>query len=292
MEKRAQSARQKRLEAIIFGTGTRAGRTFDLLLLFTIVTSVAVVIIDSLAGVHARLGKTLYLVELSFTLLFTVEYVVRIWCVRHRRAYIFSFWGVIDLLSILPTYIALLLPQAAPLLVIRLIRVMRVFRVLRLLELFSELAEIINVLRNTARAIFVFFIMVIIVVVVFACTIYVIEGPEHGFTSIPMSIYWAVVTITTVGYGDLIPQTNLGRFIASFGMLVGYSILAVPTAIITTKLWERLNNRKQMLLNWNCPVCAMGDHALDASFCKHCGAELDVPAELRQIAHGSLSNER
>lgn len=292
MEIRTQSARQKQLEAIIFGTETRAGRTFDLLLLFSIITSVAVVIIDSLAGVHARFGSTLYLIELSFTLLFTLEYVVRIWCIRRRRAYIFSFWGVIDLLSILPTYVALLLPQAAPLLVIRLIRVMRIFRVLRLLALFSELAEIINVLRNTARAIFVFFIMVIIVVVVFACTIYVIEGPEHGFTSIPMSIYWAVVTITTVGYGDLIPQTNLGRFIASFGMLVGYSILAVPTAIITTKLWERLNNRKQMLLNWNCPVCAMGDHALDASFCKHCGAELDVPAELRQIANGSLSNER
>jgi voltage-gated potassium channel len=292
VEIRTQSARQKRLEAIIFGTGTTAGRTFDLLLLFTIITSVAVVIIDSLAGVHARFGKTLYLLELSFTMLFTIEYATRIWCVRRRRAYIFSFWGVIDLLSILPTYIALLLPQAAPLLVIRLIRVMRVFRVLRLLELFSELAEIVNVLRNTARAIFVFFVMVIIVVVVFACTIYVIEGPQHGFTSIPMSIYWAVVTITTVGYGDLIPQTNLGRFVASFGMLVGYSILAVPTAIITTKLWERLNTRKQALLNWNCPVCAMGDHALDASFCKHCGAELDIPAELREPANGSLSNER
>lgn len=291
MDTRVQTSRQKQLETIIFGTGTVAGRNFDLLLIAVIVASVAVVMIDSLMGVHARFGDILHRLEIGFTLIFTLEYAVRVWCVRHRRAYIFSFWGVIDLVSILPTYIALLLPQAAPLLMIRLIRVMRVFRVLRLLELFSELADIINVLRNTARAIFVFFLMVIIVVIVFACTIYVIEGPEHGFTSIPMSIYWAVVTITTVGYGDLIPQTSLGRFVASFGMLVGYSILAVPTAIITTKLWERLNTRKQAQLNWNCPVCAMGNHAQDANYCKHCGAELDVPAELRHPANELTSDD-
>lgn len=281
MDTREQTARQKQLETIIFGTGTIAGRNFDLLLLTSILLSVVVVMIDSIGDVHERFGEFLYGLELGFTVAFTLEYAIRIWCARRRRAYIFSFWGMIDLLSILPTYIALLLPQAAPLLVIRLIRVMRIFRVLRLLELFSELTEIVNVLRKSARAIFVFFVMVIIVVVVFACTMYVVEGPEHGFTSIPISVYWAVVTITTVGYGDLIPQTHLGRFIASFGMLVGYAILAVPTAIITARLWERLNTRKQALLNWNCPICALGDHALDARFCKHCGGELDVPSELR-----------
>lgn len=291
VDEREQSSRQKQLETIIFGTGTAGGRNFDLLLIGAILISVAVVMIDSLSLAHARFGHIFQGLELLFTAIFTLEYALRIWCVRHRRAYLFSFWGVIDLLSILPTYIALFLPQAAPLLIIRLIRVMRVFRVLRLLELFSELTQIINVLRNTARAIFVFFMIVIIVVVVFACTLYVIEGPEHGFTSIPMSIYWAVVTITTVGYGDLVPQTNLGRFVASFGMLVGYAILAVPTAIITAKLWERLNTRKEALLNWNCPVCAMGGHAHDAKFCKHCGAELDIPVDLRPTPEELLSDD-
>ena len=288
---RTQSQAQQKLETIIFGTTTPAGKAFDLVLLAVIAASVSVVMFDSIASVHAKHGALLRALEIGFTLIFTLEYALRLWCAKRRKAYVFSFWGVVDLLSLTPTYIALLLPQAAPLLIIRLVRVMRIFRILRLFELFSELSDIINVLRNTARAIFVFFIMVMIVVVVFACLIYVIEGPEHGFTSIPMSIYWAVVTITTVGYGDLIPQTPIGRAIASFGMLVGYSILAVPTAIITTKLWERLNNRKQAQLNWNCPVCARGGHATDAEFCKHCGAKLDVPPELRQAADELMSDD-
>ncbi len=281
MPHRQQTPLQERIETIIFGTTTPAGRNFDLLLLVMILASVAVVMFDSIMPIHAQHGQLMHEIEVAFTLAFTAEYVVRIWCVRKRSAYIFSFWGVVDLLSILPTYIALLLPQAAPLLIIRLIRVMRIFRVLRLLELFSELSEIIAVMRNTSRSIFVFFIMVIIVVICFACLIYVIEGPEHGFTSIPYSIYWAVVTITTVGYGDVTPQTDMGKALAALGMLVGYSILAVPTAIITTKLWERLNNRKAIYLNWNCPVCGGGHHALDAIYCKHCAAKLDVPPELR-----------
>jgi len=278
---RQQTPLQQRVETIIFGTTTVAGRNFDLLLLLLILISVAVVMLDSIDSVHTRYGALLHLIEVSFTLVFTLEYLVRIWCTHKRASYMLSFWGVVDLLSILPTYIALLLPQAAPLLIIRLIRVMRIFRVLRLLELFSELVEIVTVLRNTARSIFVFFVMVMIVVICFACLIYVIEGPEHGFTSIPYSIYWAIVTITTVGYGDITPQTDLGRAIAAFGMLVGYSIIAVPTAIITTRLWERLSHRKPVYLAWNCPVCANGQHALDADYCKHCGAQLDVPPELR-----------
>lgn len=282
MSQRQQTPLQSRIETIIFGTDTPMGKGFDLMLLGLILASVLVVMFDSIIHIHSRFGPKLHTIEVIFTLIFTLEYLVRIWCVRHRRAYLFSFWGIVDLLSILPTYIALLIPEAAPLLIIRLIRVMRIFRILRLLELFAELNEIVTVLRNTSRAIFVFFVMVMIVVVVFACLIYVIEGPEHGFTSIPMSIYWAVVTITTVGYGDLTPQTALGRSIASLGMLIGYSILAVPTAIITTKLWERLNKQKAIFLNWNCPVCAEGQHALDAVYCKHCGATLDVPPELRR----------
>jgi len=189
-------------------------------------------------------------------------------------------------LAIVPTYIAFLFPEAAPLVVIRLLRVLRVFRVFRLVTLFAELNEILAVLRSTSRSIFVFLVMVMLVVVVFACIIYVIEGPAHGFTSIPLSIYWAVVTITTVGYGDLVPQTAAGRFVASFGMLVGYSIIAVPTAIITRKLWERINDQRaaQPTLPWNCPVCAKQGHAVAAVFCQHCGAELDVPSDIRERA--------
>ncbi len=282
--KREQTALQERFEVIIFGTGTPAGKAFDLILLGLIVASVVVVMLDSVVPFNTRHGVLFARLELAFTLAFTVEYLIRIWSVHNRPAYITSFWGIVDLLAVLPTYVALLIPEAAPLLIIRLIRVMRIFRVLRLLELFAELTEILKVLQNTARTILVFFVLVMIVVVVFACLLYVVEGPERGFTSIPMSVYWAVVTITTVGYGDLTPQTGLGKSIAAFGMLVGYSILAVPTAIITTKLWERLSRRRASYANWNCPVCSGGEHTPDAAFCKHCGGKLDMPGSVRKAA--------
>ena len=180
-----------------------------MLLLLMIVASVAIVMLDSMASLHQSYGPLFWRIEFGFTLLFTIEYLSRLWCVGNRRAYATSFWGFVDLLSILPTYVALVVPEAAPLLIIRLLRVMRVFRVLRLLEMFAELREILTVLRNTARTIFVFFALVMVVVVIFACLLYVVEGPRNGFTSIPMSIYWAIVTITTVGYGDIAPQTNV-----------------------------------------------------------------------------------
>ena len=197
-----------------------------------------------------------------------------------------SFWGIIDFLAIVPTYVALFFPEAAPLAIIRLLRVMRVFRIFRLITLFAELNEILAVLRGTSKSIFVFFVMVMLVVVIFGCVIYVIEGPAHGFVSIPVSVYWAVVTITTVGYGDLVPQTVAGRFVAGLGMLVGYAIIAVPTAIITGRLWERVNGQRNPnpTLPWNCPLCAKQGHGLLAQYCQHCGAELDVPPDVRQQA--------
>ena len=254
MTERPQSERQRKLETIIFGTTTPAGRNFDVLLLLMIVASVAIVMLDSMASLHQSYGPLFWRIEFGFTLLFTIEYLSRLWCVGNRRAYATSFWGFVDLLSILPTYVALVIPEAAPLLIIRLLRVMRVFRVLRLLELFAELREILMVLRNTARTIFVFFALVMVVVVIFACLLYVIEGPRNGFTSIPMSIYWAIVTITTVGYGDVTPQTDLGRALAAMGMLIGYSILAVPTAIITREtVGPAQQPQSQININWNCP---------------------------------------
>lgn len=277
---------RRQLEVIIFGTGTPAGRAFDISLLVVILASVLTVMIDSVPQVNAAYGGLLWQLEIIFTALFTLEYLTRVWCTEHRRAYILSFWGMVDLLAILPTYISFITPEAAPLVVVRLLRVVRVFRVLRLMALFTELNEILGVLRNTARSIFVFLIIVMIVVVVFACVIYVIEGPANGFESIPLSIYWAVVTITTVGYGDLVPQTAAGRFVAGFGMLVGYSIIAVPTAIITRELWERINERQDPdpILPWSCPVCEKYGHSVDALHCKHCGSELDVPRDIRERA--------
>ena len=283
---RAGDTLRHQLEVIIFGTSTRAGRNFDIALLVLILASVVVVMIDSVPHIHAAYEDIFWKCEIFFTVVFTAEYVTRIWCTQHRRAYLLSFWGVIDLLAILPTYIAILMPEAAPLVVVRLLRVVRVFRILRLMSLFTELNEILSALRNTARSIFVFLIMVMVVVVVFACVMYVIEGAGSGFESIPMSIYWAVVTITTVGYGDLVPQTPAGRFVAGFGMLVGYSIIAVPTAIITRELWERINQRQSPdpPLPWNCPVCAKQGHSVDALHCKYCGSELDVPQDIRERA--------
>lgn len=280
----AEQGWRHRLEVIIFGTSTTAGRNFDIALLFLILSSVAAVVIDSVPHLHAEYHAVLWRCEIFFTAIFTAEYLTRVWCTQQRRAYLVSFWGVIDLLAILPTYIAILTPEAAPLAVVRLLRVVRIFRILRLMSLFTELNDILTALKNTARSIFVFLIMVMLVVIVFACIMYVIEGSNSGFESIPMSVYWAVVTITTVGYGDLVPQTPAGRFVASFGMLVGYSIIAVPTAIITRELWERINRRQEpaQTLPWNCPVCAKDGHTVDAQFCRHCGAALDVPSDIRE----------
>lgn len=288
--RRQQSALQKHVERIIFGTGTPAGQLFDILLIVAILISVTAVVLDSMVGLRARYGPPLFLVELVFTVLFTIEYLVRIWCVRNRLRYVTSLWGIIDLVAILPTYIALLIPGAAPLMIVRLLRVLRIFRVFRLLELMREFHDLLGVLRASSRAIFVFFSLVLIVVVIFAGLLYAIEGPEHGFTSIPMSFYWAVVTITTVGYGDIIPQTPLGRAIASLGMLVGYSIIAVPASIITSKLIHQLTAQGEamrQILNWNCPACQATGHSVDAHYCKHCGSELDVPEAVREAARKS-----
>ena len=271
------------VETVIFGTETRSGNLFDVALLITILASVSIVMLDSMNVYHAVYGDLFRTLEIGFTLVFTMEYLVRLWCLRQPMAYVISFWGVIDLLAILPTFLTLFVPEASSLIVIRVLRVLRVFRILHLFELHEEYIEIIGLMRATARSIMVFFSIVMVTVVVFGCLLYVIDGPEHGFVSIPMSIYWAVVTITTVGYGDVVPGTPMGRFVASIGILIGYSILAVPTAIVTSKLWERLGSRRAaQTLAWNCPVCAGVDHAIDAQHCKHCGADLEVPDELRE----------
>lgn len=273
-----QSPLQKRFYEVIFGTETRAGQLFDILLILVILSSVMVIMLDSMPGLDAY-SQLFWRIEIGFTVLFTVEYLVRIWCAPNRRAYVGSVYGVIDLLAIVPTYLALLIPGTMPLLVVRLLRLLRIFRVLRLLEFLDEANELAGALRRSGRKIFVFFSMILLMMVVFGSLMYVIEGPAHGFTSIPLSIYWAVVTITTVGYGDITPMTWAGRAIASIGMLTGYAIIAVPTGIVSAELAVSAQQRRLRQVR-NCTQCARADHDPDADYCKHCGAELPpLPSE-------------
>lgn len=269
MTAREQSPLQESLYRVIFGTETPAGRWFDLILIGAILLSVTVVILDSIPEYSARYGEIYQTIEWTFTILFTLEYLLRIWIAQNRRAYALSVYGVIDLLSILPTYIAFFVPEAAPLLIIRLLRVLRVFRILRLLSLLNEANVLAGALRQSARQIFIFFLMVMMTMVIFGCLMYVIEGPANGFDNIPVSVYWAIVTISTVGYGDYVPVTALGRTIAAIGMLIGYAIIAVPTGIFTSKLMTPSK------LTLNCPQCARAGHEPDAEHCKYCGASLE-----------------
>ncbi|MEM9758878.1 MAG: ion transporter [Pseudomonadota bacterium] len=273
MAAREQSPLQARLFSIVFGTDTPAGKWFDIVLIFAILISVMVIVLDSIAEVHAAFGETLQHIEWGFTLVFTIEYLLRIWISMNRRAYVTSVYGVVDLLAILPSYLALLLPQTAPLLIVRLVRVLRVFRVLRMIHLLDEANTLAGALRRSARQIFVFFSMVITVMIVFGCLMYVLEGPQNGFANIPVSVYWAIVTITTVGYGDVVPVTAAGRAISSMAMLVGYAIIAVPTGIFTSNMMTRRRLTKSGA-PMNCPQCARAGHELDASFCRFCGASL------------------
>jgi len=271
--KSRRSALQKRLYHIVFGTESTAGWTFDLALIVVILISVLVVMLDSIEEVHARHGVLLSRIEWGFTVLFTAEYLLRIWIAENRGAYLRSVYGIIDLLSIMPTYLALLVPQAAPLLVIRLIRVLRIFRVLRLFAYLREANELAGALRRSSRQIFVFFSMVVTLMVVFGCIMYVIEGPQNGFSNIPLSVYWAIVTVTTVGYGDVVPVTPTGRAVSAMAMLLGYAIIAVPTGIYTSNL-VRARVQPVESNTVNCPQCSRSGHQSDARYCRFCGAEL------------------
>ncbi|MEM1111815.1 MAG: ion transporter [Pseudomonadota bacterium] len=273
MTRRPTTTAQDRVYTVIFGTETPVGKWFDIILIIVILASVSVVLLDSIPDLHAQYGALFWNIEVFFTLLFTLEYFVRIWCTPNRRAYVFSVYGIVDLLAILPTYIALVIPQAAPLLIIRLLRILRIFRVLRLLAYLQEANILAGALRRSARKIFVFFSMMMILTTIFGSLLYVIEGPTHGFETIPESIYWAIVTVTTVGYGDVVPVTALGRAIAAVGMLTGYAIIAVPTGIITAELTAEAYRSSQRTLR-NCGNCARSGHEADATHCKYCGAEL------------------
>ncbi|EJU9971654.1 ion transporter [Vibrio alginolyticus] len=262
------------LYVTIFGTHTKAGKTFDIALIIAIISSLIVLVLDSIPSVRAEWEKELKFIEYTFTGLFTIEYLLRLYCSPKPAAYAKSFYGIVDLLAILPTYLALFFPSASFMGVIRALRVMRIFRILKLVRYLQESNILLRSLLMARRKIFIFFSSVAIMVTIFGSLIFIIEGPENGFTSIPKSIYWAIVTITTVGYGDLVPQTDLGKGLASLTMLLGYSILAVPTGIFTAELHQEMQSHKVLV---KCPNCSHAGHDSDAIYCKHCGSELADP---------------
>ena len=242
---------------------------FDLVLIYAILISVTAVVLDSVSELHLAYGRWFFYLEWFFTLLFTVEYFLRIYISARPVKYIFSFFGLVDLISVIPSYLALIVVSANYLLIIRMMRVLRVFRVLKLVRYMSEANLLMRSLYMGRRKILIFFFTVIILSFIFGCLMFLVEGPEHGFTSIPKSIYWTIVTITTVGYGDITPQTVFGQFIAVLAMLTGYSIIAIPTGIVTAELASEIGRVRSQKL---CPNCGSAGHETDAKFCKYCGA--------------------
>ena len=238
----------------------------------SIVLSVAAVMLDSVQAINQRYGRILYVVEWFFTLLFTAEYLVRLFCVSRPWLYARSFFGMVDLLAIIPTYLSLVLAGSQFLITIRILRVLRIFRVLKLANYLAEAHLLMTALRASGRKITVFLFTVATLVVIFGSVIYLIEGTEHGFTSIPKSVYWAVVTMTTVGYGDISPQTTMGQFLACVIMVMGYGIIAVPTGIVTVELSQAYRRK---VTNDACPACGADGHDADARYCKSCGAPLE-----------------
>lgn len=262
---------RRRLHEIIFEADTPAGRLFDVVLMVAIVSSVGVVLIESVAEARERFGPMLRMLEWGFTLLFTVEYGLRLYAVRQPWRYATSFFGVVDVLAVVPTYLSLVVPGAQGLLVIRILRLLRIFRVFKLANYLNESRQLWAALRASGRKIFIFLFVILTVVIIVGALMHVVEGPEHGFTSIPTSIYWAVVTLTTVGYGDISPATPFGQFLAMLVMLMGYGIIAVPTGIVTA---EMTRIARDQISTQACHHCSAEGHQYDARFCRRCGRAL------------------
>ena len=263
---------RQRLYTVIFEADTVAGKRFDVLLVGTILLSIIIVMADSVPSVAARYGDSFTMAEWFFTALFTAEYLARLACVRHPLRYATSFFGIIDLLSVLPTYFSLFMPEASAFLDIRILRLLRIFRIFKLTLYIAEYVRLAHALRASGRKILIFLSVVLMAVLILGTVMYVVEGPKNGYTSIPMAMYWATVTMTTVGYGDITPQTGLGRLIASFMMLLGWGILAVPTGIVTAEMTSQRLNRQPTTRT--CDNCMSEGHEPEAKFCKDCGDRL------------------
>ncbi len=262
---------RERLRQIIFEADTCAGKAFDVVLIISVLFSVVVVMLESVAPIEARFGTLLRVMEWIFTVAFTVEYILRIYAVKNKIKYVVSFFGLVDLLAILPTYITLIVTGSHLFLTIKILRVLRIFRVFKLAPYIKEANELIAALKASRRRILVFLLAVLTVVVVMGALMYIIEGADAGFTSIPRSVYWAIVTLTTVGYGDISPHTEFGQFLAAVIMILGYSLIVVPTGFVSIAVTERMKKYSAIR---SCAHCSADDHEDDAVYCKHCGRKL------------------
>lgn len=274
MENRAQKAGtwRDRLHETIYESNTVAGKLFDVSLLALILLSILVVILDSMQSWRTQYGALFNVLEWTFTVLFTVEYILRLISIKNPLRYVFSFLGIIDLLAIIPSYLSIFLAGAQSLLVFRALRLLRVFRIFKLSRFISEMRFLGTAMKGSLRKISIFMLIVLMLVIILGSIMYLAEKGQNGFSSIPESIYWAIVTITTVGYGDITPATTVGKFVASLIMLIGYGIIAVPTGIVTTEMAIAARNREQN--HEVCPRCGKEGHDEDARFCKNCGEKL------------------
>jgi len=265
---------KKRLAHIVFESDDWASKTFDIVLLILIFGSILIVILDSVASLRAEYGELFLTLEWISTLLFTIEYFLRVWLSRKPKGYIFSFYGIVDLLAILPTYLSFFVLNSQLLSVIRALRLLRVIRILKLGRYVIEAEYLTRSLKASFNKILIFIGFVITIVLIMGTFMFIIEGPEHGFTSIPVGMYWAIVTLTTVGFGDIYPVTPLGQFVSSLIMLLGYAIIAIPTGIVTSEM-SKIANPKKSGNSKTCTFC--GKEGLDSqdNFCRNCGAKFD-----------------
>jgi voltage-gated potassium channel len=265
---------RQRLYRVIWESDTPAGRLFDKVVVAAIVISVAIVVADSVRGWHNQHRTAFALAEWFFTLLFTVEYLARLASVDKPLRYARSFFGIVDLLAVLPTYLALFFPELHALIDVRLLRLLRIFRIFKLTAYISEYQHMGEALMASRRKIAVFLVAVLIINLIMGTLMYVVEGPGNGFTSIPTSVYWSISTMTTVGFGDITPKTDLGRFIASLMMLVGWGTLAVPTGIVTAEMTVRRHAQQPIAVSRSCTRCGAAGHGPQARFCQQCGSAL------------------
>lgn len=266
-----------RLFHIIFESDTPGAKAFDIALIVAILMSVAVIMLSSIEIYAERYGHIFFYLEWAFTLLFTIELALRIYCLERPTLYLKSFYGIVDLIAILPIWLVLLVPGAHGLVIVRLLRVLRIFRILRLMEFVGEARLLMDALKRSLRQILLFFSAILMVITLFAALMYTIESPEAGFTSIPMSMYWAIVSMTTVGYGDIVPATSLGKSITVILMLLGYSIIAVPTGVFSAQVIRSI--REERYSEEACPGCGYDRHEKSARYCLRCGTWLDEDSE-------------
>jgi len=263
-----------KLHEIIYGTHTPAGKLFDIVLLIVIVYSVIIVMLESIPRFDVKYHAYLDISEWVVTILFTIEYILRIICIKKPKKYILSFFGVIDFLSTIPKYLSFFVGGSQYLTAFRALRLLRVFRILKLVRYIGESNNLLRALKASRTKIFIFVFFVLIVSVLLGTIMYLVEGPEHGFNSIPHSVYWTIVTLTTVGYGDISPETGLGQFIATFIMIVGYGIIAVPTGIVSAEYVTDQKRRNRKIKLKNCPECSTNILREDAQYCRVCGFRL------------------